>query len=161
MWALASEDTINLDFIKEPAASEVPATAVCREDFAPAEAKKGNKVIGFLTFLGKTAVTLAALALTALLLCGVVTVLVQGDMEQTPEKTYHEHTHEFHLNKNGRLVGAVEYSFTDQYINQLGTEGRFYMKGWSHVKFKETKVGVIKETIESVAEEVRTALNAK
>ena len=92
---------------------------------------------------------------------GVIKVLVQGDMESTPEKTYYEHTHEFHLDQNGRLVGVVEYSFTNRYINQLGTEGRFYMKGWSHVKFKETKVGVIKETIESVAEEVRTALNAK
>ena len=92
---------------------------------------------------------------------GVVKVLVQGDIESTPEKTYYEHTHEFHLNKNGRLVGVVEYSFADQYINQLGTEGRFYMKGWSHVKFKDTKAGAIKEVIETAAEEVRTVLGAE
>ena len=87
-----------------------------------------------------------------------MTVVVQGDMESTPEKTYYEHTHEFHLDKNGRLVGIVERSFTDQYINQLGTEGRFYTKSRSHVIFKETKVGVVKERIEKAAEEVRSAL---
>ena len=92
---------------------------------------------------------------------GVMTVVVQGDMESTPEKTYYEHTHEFHLDKNGRLVGVVEYSFTDQYINQLGTEGRFYMKGRSHVIFKETKVGVVKERIEKAAEEVRAVLTVE
>lgn len=92
---------------------------------------------------------------------GVMTVAVQGDMESTPEKTYYEHTYEFHMDQNGRLVGLVEYSFADQYINQLGTEGRFYMKGWSHVIFKKTKVGVVKERIEKAAEEVRAALTVE
>ncbi len=91
---------------------------------------------------------------------GVIKVLVQGDMESTPEKTYYEHTHEFHLDQNGRLVGLVEYSFTDQYINQLGTEGRFYMKGWSHVTFKSTKAGVVKDTIQTAAEEALAAVGA-
>ena len=90
-----------------------------------------------------------------------MTVAVQGDMESTPEKTYYEHTYEFHMDQNGRLVGLVEYSFADQYINQLGTEGRFYMKGWSHVIFKKTKVGVVKERIEKAAEEVRAALTVE
>jgi len=90
---------------------------------------------------------------------GVVSVVIQGDMEQTPEKTYYEHTHTFHLNEEGKLVGYVEYSFTDAYINELGTEGRFYMKGWSHVTFRETKPGAVKEIIETAAEEVRAAMN--
>lgn len=92
---------------------------------------------------------------------GVVTVLVQGDMEQTPERTYYEHKHAFHLDENGRLVGVVEYSIADKYINALGTEGRFYTVARSHVTFKETKPGVVESTIEAAAAEVRTTLAAK
>ena len=92
---------------------------------------------------------------------GVVTVLVQGDMEQTPENTYLEHTHEFHLDKDGRLVGVVEYSFADRYMNYLGTEGRFYMKAWSTVTFLETKPDEVETTIETAVEEVRAVLGTE
>lgn len=90
---------------------------------------------------------------------GVVTVVLQGDMEPTSKKTYYEHTHEFHLDENGRLVGVVEYSFVDQYINYLGTEGRFYIKGRSNVRFKEIKPGVAEEIIKTALEEVWATMN--
>ena len=89
---------------------------------------------------------------------GVVTVVFQGNMEETPKKTYYEHTHEFHLDENGRLVGMVEYSFVDQYINQLGTEGRFHSKGWSHVTFRQIKPGAADAVIRTAAEELRAVL---
>ena len=89
---------------------------------------------------------------------GVVTVVFQGNMEETPKKTYYEHTHEFHLDENGRLVGMVEYSFVDQYINQLGTEGRFHSKGWSHVTFRQIKPGAADAVIQTAVEELRAVL---
>ena len=89
---------------------------------------------------------------------GVVTVVFQGNMEETPKKTYYEHTHEFHLDENGRLVGMVEYSFIDQYINQLGTEGRFHSKGWSHVTFRQIKPGAADAVIRTAVEELRAVL---
>lgn len=89
---------------------------------------------------------------------GVVTVVFQGNMEETPKKTYYEHTHEFHLDENGRLVGMVEYSFMDQYINQLGTEGRFHSKGWSHVTFRQIKPGAADAVIRTAVEELRAVL---
>lgn len=89
---------------------------------------------------------------------GVVTVVFQGNMEETPKKTYYEHTHEFHLDENSRLVGMVEYSFMDQYINQLGTEGRFHSKGWSHVTFRQIKPGAADAVIQTAVEELRAVL---
>lgn len=89
---------------------------------------------------------------------GVVTVVFQGNMEETPKKTYYEHTHEFHLDENGRLVGMVEYSFVDQYINQLGTEGRFHSKGWSHVTFRQIKPGAADAVIRTAVEELQAVL---
>ena len=89
---------------------------------------------------------------------GVVTVVFQGNMEETPKKTYYEHTHEFHLDENGRLVGVVEYSFVDHYINQLGTEGRFHSKGWSHVTFRQIKPGAADAVIRTAVEELRAVL---
>lgn len=92
---------------------------------------------------------------------GVVTVWVQGDMEQTSECTYYEHTHTFHLDENGRLVGVVEYSFADKYINYLGTEGRFDMNSWSHVTFPATKVLDIETTVQNAVDDVQEALSVE
>ena len=89
---------------------------------------------------------------------GVVTIVIPGNMEQTPEKTYYEHTYEFHLNKNGRLVGVVEYTFADTYMNFLGTEGRFDMKSWSHVTFPATKVLDIETKVQTAMDDVQAAL---
>ena len=89
---------------------------------------------------------------------GVVTVVFQGNMEETPKKTYYEHTHEFHLDENGQLVGMVEYSYVDQYINQLGTEGRFHSKGWSHVTFRQIKPGASDAVIRTAVEELQAVL---
>lgn len=89
---------------------------------------------------------------------GVVTVVFQGNMEETPKKTYYEHTHEFHLDENGQLVGMVEYSYVDQYINQLGTEGRFHSKGWSHVTFRQIKPGAADAVIRTAVEELQAVL---
>ena len=92
---------------------------------------------------------------------GVVTVVVQGDMEQTPERTYYEHTHEFYLDEEGKLVGYAEYSFGDKYMNYLGTEGRYYIRSRSHLKFTEAKVGEVEAVIEKAAEEVKEVLGAE
>lgn len=92
---------------------------------------------------------------------GVVTVRIQGDMTQTSEKTYYEHFHEFHLDEHGRLVGVVEFSFTDQYINQLGTEGRFYIRGWSRVRFTDVASEEIGLMIESAAEKALAVTGAE
>ena len=92
---------------------------------------------------------------------GVVSVVVQGDMEQTPERTYYEHTHEFHLDEDGRLVGMEEYSFADKYMNYLGTEGRFYIRSQSHLKFTEAETGEVEDRIEAATEEVRAVLGAE
>lgn len=92
---------------------------------------------------------------------GVVTVVVQSDMEQTPTVTYLEHTYEFHLDEDGRMVGLVESSLADKYMNYLGTEGRFYIRSRSHLKFTEAKVGEVEAVIEKAAEEVRAALTVE
>lgn len=92
---------------------------------------------------------------------GVVSVVLQGNMEQEPEITYLEHTHTFHLDENGQLVGVEEYTFADEYVNQLGTEGRFYIKARSLVSFKEIKPGIAEAVIETAAEEVRAVLGAE
>ena len=89
---------------------------------------------------------------------GVVTIVIPGNMEQTPEKTYYEHTYEFHLNKHGRLVGVVEYTFADTYMNFLGTEGRFDMKSWSHVTFPAAKVLDIETKVQTAVDDVQAAL---
>ena len=106
---MASEDTLNLDFIKELLASseELPEERLEPEadsaegeyqdplirEFARVpqgqrkfsekvpesieeepEEKRGNLLVRFFGFLGKTAITLAALALTALLMTGMVQI---------------------------------------------------------------------------------------
>ena len=124
---MASEDTLNLDFIKELLASsdEIPEEKFNPEDSSPEgldltgdaeavipeeeyrdplirkfaqvsqgqrsipeetpeqideepEEKRGNLLVRFFGFLGKTAITLAALALTALLVTGMVLIFGNG-----------------------------------------------------------------------------------
>ena len=81
---------------------------------------------------------------------GVITVVLQGNMEETSEKTYYAHTHEFHLDENHRLVGVVEYSHADKYINDRGFSGRFDMESWSVVRFLETDTKRSREMIREI-----------
>lgn len=69
---------------------------------------------------------------------GGYSILIQGDLEGNSQVTYYEHTHEFHLDENCRLVNLIEYSRTDRYEEGLdGTAGRYDMEGWSECRFRE------------------------
>lgn len=68
---------------------------------------------------------------------GVYTVLIQGDLTGDSKTTYYEHTHAFHLDENFRLVGIVEYSKADKYMEGFdGTAGRFDTQVWTQVTFR-------------------------
>ena len=97
---MASEDTINLEFIKMLASSEEPTEEQHSEtprESKPAEnsdnvepgkkapKKRKNPLVMLLAFLAKAAVTLVSLALTAVLLSSVVMVLGSGSASAEAE----------------------------------------------------------------------------
>lgn len=86
---------------------------------------------------------------------GVYTVLIQDHLEGDSKVTYYEHTHAFQLDENYQLVGLVEYSKADKYMDgHDGTAGRFNMESWSEVRFMEADAEKNAGIISGVLEEI-------
>lgn len=90
---------------------------------------------------------------------GVITVLVQGELEGDSKKTYYAHTHAFHLDENYRLVGVVEYSSAEKYISDRGITGRFDQSGYSAVRFLEADETEITRQINEATQEAADKLS--